>query len=529
MDRLLSETLQFNQILDLLEPAGEAGRYHKHHLVSWKPGQENLLRKEYKRLEQLLAALSSDRKLANQLHSALSETPWLPLTLKALTERPLLLHECFEIKQLVYYSRQLKQLCHRHKLDKQYPFPDLDNLYALLDPDGQKSPAFTLSPAYDTRLAGYINRMQDLQQTKRQQEQQLLQEAQRSLHLNAPRLEIVVSRLQAKELHKLQESDFYYLADENFANLTFRLKDTPALATLKRKISALAIKLAVMEEEVLLKLSKKLANFSPDLLRIAEQVRRLDWDLAKAGFALKYCCCLPAISRKIQVSATQAVNLPVQLSLATSHRIYQPLDLRFTTSLSVLTGPNMGGKTTALKTAGQLCLLARYALPVPAKEAELCLYDNLWYNRVTEGDENLSSFGREIVSLVSALQKKGRSLFLLDELAKGTNPTEGEAILLAVLQYLANRDCLTLAATHYEQPARLAAATQYAIQGIDIKQLGKFSSADKSALEGQLDLLNQLMDYSLIRLSGKTKPPLNAIPIAQALGLPEEITRLIKL
>ena len=526
MDKALLSAMQFNQILDLIEPAGESGKHFRHHLSGYKTGQENELRKEYKRLELLIAAITKDRRFAAQMTAALAEIPWLPHTLKTLTERPLLLHECFEIKKLVHYGRILQQLCSSHKLDKVYPFPDLEILSAMLDPDRTNSPAFALSPAFDSKLAKYIARLQDLQLDRRQQEARLLKEAQKAVGLNKPAAEIVISRLQEKERHKLQKSGFYTLADENFANLTFRLKDTDKLAVVKKEISALTNKLAKVEEEVLLKLSKKLKTFAKTLRQTADLVQQLDWDHAKAAFALKYDCCLPVLTSKTRLTVSQAANLPVKLNLTSQKRKYQPLDLRFSSALNVLTGPNMGGKTTALKTIGQLCLLTRHAIPLPAQSAELCLFDHIWFNHEARETENLSSFGREIVSLAAALNRKGRNLFLFDELAKGTNPREGEALLTAVLQYLSEQPCLTIAATHFDGPAQLRNTAQFAIKGLDLKAMKKLAKTDKATLDEQLDLLNNLMDYNPVRLSTKENPPQNAIPIARTLGLSEDIIRL---
>lgn len=526
MDKVVFSALQFNSILDLIIPVGEAGRQYKHHPAKWKPGQETDLRREYKRLEALIIILKENKKLTDQLSSALSELPYLPNTLKALQERPLLLHECFEIKKLVHYALQLKQLTVKHGLQKHYSFPELEKIYALLDPEQAKSPTFTLSPAFDTKLAKLLGELSNLQSAQRKEEHKLLQSAQKALSLNNPTIELVISRLEKEKVKKLAKTEYYLLADENFANLTFRLKDNKQLAKTRKQISALSAQITKTEEAVLKSLSKKLKAYHPVLIQTAELVQKLDWDYAKAVFAMKYNCCIPVITNKLQISVNQAVNLPVKLYQTEQNRSFQPIDLEFTGSLNIITGPNMGGKTTALKTIGQLCLLAHYAIPVPAKVAELCLFDNIWYNQQLESGENLSSFGKEIVSLSGVLRKKGKTIFLFDELAKGTNPVEGEAILTAVLDYVKSLSCLCVAATHYDIAKNVKSAVQYAIKGIDIKALKKFSNIDKQSLEKQLDLINQLMDYSLIKLTGKAAPPQNAIPIAKALSLPNDIIKL---
>jgi DNA mismatch repair protein MutS2 len=528
MEKATLASLQFDKVLDLILPAGEAGKHQKHHLRVFRPGQEASVRKEFSRLDDLVAALSKNNKLSGQLSSALSQTPYLPQTLKALTQRPLMLHEFFELKKLLYHAIQLQLYCTKAGLTKQYPFPELQKVFDLLDPGHSQSPSFALSGAFDPALAELLIKQQDLQMALRREEQKLLNTAKKTVGTANPTSEIVVSRLDEKQVRKLQASGFYRLSDENFANLTFRLQDSPELADIKKQLANLVKKLGKTGDHVMITLSKKLQTHSKILLQTTELVQRLDWDFAKAIFAMQCKCVIPKISAKVQIVINKAVNLPLQLSMAGCNCLYQPLDLKFSTPVNVLTGPNMGGKTTTLQTLGQLYLMAVFVIPVPAATAELCLFDQIWHNRETAGGENLSSFGREAVSLANALDKKGRTLYLMDELAKGTNPQEGEAILTATLHHLSDQPCLVLAATHYDLPVRLEKASQFAIRGIDAKALQKLAKAGKTTLEAQLGLLNSLMDYSLVRVTEKTTPPQNAIPIAQLLGLPEAIIRKAK-
>jgi DNA mismatch repair ATPase MutS len=523
MDKALHNSLEFGKILDLINPAGESGKHFKYHLVPFKPGQEAELKKQYQRLEHLVLALKSDKKTQEQLGNALSLIPFLNTTLKAVTERQLLLHECFELKKMLHYARLLKANCDKAGILKHYPFPELDKIYAILDADKTQTPVFALNEAYSKGLAKCLDQMQDLHLKQRQIEHKLLAQAQKELDLNAPVSEVVVSRLDSIKVKLFSKSKRYILADENFANLTFRLKESRELSALKKRAILLKAKLSKVEDSVLQYISNQLRRHIKAINKTADIIRILDWDYAKAMFAMRYNCINPQIHTSIKINVTQATNLPLKIALLSQNRRYQALDLQFTGNVNVVTGPNMGGKTTALKTLGQLALMAQYALPIPAIQAQMCLFDSIWYNQELERSENLSSFGREIVSLVTVLKKKGRSLLLLDELAKGTNPKEGEAILTAVLRYLSGKASLTVAATHFEQPAHLRKVVQFAIKGLDIKALKQLSSLDKASLNTQLDLLNQLMDYSLVRLYSKDKPPLNAIPIAKVLGLDESI------
>src|SRR6185503_6452853 len=132
-----------------------------------------------------------------------------------------------------------------------------------------------------------------------------------------------------------------------------------------------------------------------------------------------------------------------------------PLDLRLDagTRLLLVTGPNMGGKTVAMKTVGLLALLAMAGLPVPAAAGTAVP----WFDRIVcdIGDEqsiqnDVSTFLSHVRRVAEALEAAtDRSLVLLDELGSGTDPVEGAALGQAVLEALLERGALVLATTHH--------------------------------------------------------------------------------
>jgi dsDNA-specific endonuclease/ATPase MutS2 len=169
--------------------------------------------------------------------------------------------------------------------------------------------------------------------------------------------------------------------------------------------------------------------------------------------------------------------------------------------------------------------MARLAIPLASKAAELPVFDHVSYN-YNPHQENLSSFGREIIGLKQALSAGQRSLILLDEFAKGTNPTEGEALSSAVLLHLLGTDHYCVAATHFTAPAMLKDIAQYVMAGRKEDSLAKL--AEHSDLAQRLKLLSEAMDYRLIRLKKNQAPPMAAIRIARALGLPKEILDILE-
>ncbi|MDF2540416.1 MAG: mismatch repair protein MutS domain protein [Herbinix sp.] len=129
----------------------------------------------------------------------------------------------------------------------------------------------------------------------------------------------------------------------------------------------------------------------------------------------------------------------------------------------IITGPNTGGKTVALKTVGLLQIMAQSGLHVPCEEAEFCMNNSVLCD-IGDGQsitENLSTFSSHISNIIHILGHSDRdSLILLDELGSGTDPAEGMGIAIAILEELKQKGCLFVATTHYPEIKEYAAQTE---------------------------------------------------------------------
>ncbi len=281
------------------------------------------------------------------------------------------------------------------------------------------------------------------------------------------------------------------------------------------------------EEEVRRQLSEQVAEVKPDLERLLIIATVLDLATAKARYSLWLQANPPRFIRFAPDSADPIVLRQLRHPLLIWQQQYEqgnavvPVDLVIRPQIRVvaITGPNTGGKTVTLKTLALAVLMAKVGLFVPAREP----VELPWFEQILAdiGDEqslqqSLSTFSghiRRISRILSALGQPDdaptnaptNALILLDEVGAGTDPSEGSALAISLLQYLADHAVLTIATTHFGE----LKALKY--------QDDRFENASV-----EFDELSLSPTYRLLwGIPGRS----NALAIAQRLGLQPEIVQ----
>jgi DNA mismatch repair protein MutS2 len=316
------------------------------------------------------------------------------------------------------------------------------------------------------------------------------------------------------EIRVVRETPAYFLCDLSL--------DVEALAALEAR-DARAVQVAEVEERVRARLTEFVAVRSDALTQRSDAIGELDALVARARFAQAHDCVVPEIAESGTIEFTDGRYLPLAVALERRGRRYAPISLELH-AMAVVTGPNMGGKTAALRTLGFLEACVALGLPVPCAAARLPLFDEIaWLGiaATTKDDGLLSSFGAEVVALRVFLARAKRcSLVLIDEFARTTSPREGRALLVALLENLAARGAVGLAATHLSHVTPAGATQHFAIGG-----LGELPSRNGAPLEleAALQRIAQAMDYRLRTVAPDAEPPSDAIELADALGLDAEL------
>jgi DNA mismatch repair protein MutS2 len=208
---------------------------------------------------------------------------------------------------------------------------------------------------------------------------------------------------------------------------------------------------------------KLLAERGP-LVQAAAVIAEMDGLFARARFGREYHACIPEFTNEVAIALEAARHPVLEGTLRRQGRSVVPLSLALGKDHTVLviSGPNTGGKTVALKTVGLAVLAAQTGIPVTAQSARLGIFDRVLADI---GDEqsiaaDLSTFSAHMLNLKSILETLTRSsLVLLDEMGTGTAPEEGAALAVALLEEFRGRGCLVLATTHHDRLKAYASMT----------------------------------------------------------------------
>ena len=261
-------------------------------------------------------------------------------------------------------------------------------------------------------------------------------------------------------------------------------------------------------EKILQKLSSLFFNIIPNIENDLNLIGLIDFIFAKAKYSNSLDATEPIINNEKCINLLQAWHPLLNKNQAVKNDI--PIGKDY--NCLIITGPNTGGKTVTLKTAGILMLMAMSGLHITAKEgSSIFIADNIFADIGDDQSiaDSLSTFSSHMTNIANILKEATKNSFILiDELGSGTDPVEGSSLAISILEHLNSLNCLTLSTTHYPEIKHFALVTD---------------GFENASVEFNIETLSPTYKL-LLGVPGTS----NAFAISRKLGISEEIINRAK-
>ena len=501
MEAILNK-LEYNKIIDVLE---------KHCKTYLGKNLCNSLKPSF-RFESVDVLLNETKEADTLLHQKgtppFYETDELEKYIKILkSNQTLSIKGLLNIGMLLRIVRELKEYFYDNNTSS---FMNLEKYFTLLysNPSIEKSIFYkiidenTIADNASKKLSSLRRNRKNFEQEVKDKLNSYIHSSTYAKYIMEPIVTIRNNRyvIPVKEEYRSYIKGFVH--DTSSSGSTLYIEPT-SIFDLNNKINHIKIEEDLEIEKILHQLSASLYAYTVELDNDLNLIANIDLIFAKAHFGIEINGITPILNNEKFIDLYKARHplidkdkvVPINIGLGKDY-----------VSL-LITGPNTGGKTVALKTLGLLLLMAYSGIPIPCSEgSNICVFTYIFADIGDEQSiqESLSTFSAHMKNIVEITKKANdNSLVLLDELGSGTDPVEGAALAISILSYLKAINALVCCTTHYQELKEFALVTD------------GFENASF-----EFDIENLKPTYKLlVGIPGKS----NAFAISKKLGLDEQI------
>lgn len=444
----------------------------------------------------------------------LSDLPDISINIKALDSSGILsISSLLNIARFLKISREVKEYFFSSDDIDVSIYPKLYDLFDLIYTNKNTEEKIfsvildesTLADNASSKLASIRRESKKLEQNIRDKLNSIIHSSTYSKYIMEPIVTIRENRyvIPIKEEYKSQVKGFIH--DVSSSGSTVFIEPL-SVFELNNEIANLKVEEDIEIEKILAQLSGMLYEYTGLFRNNIDILGDLDIIFAKALYSIDIDGILPI------VNDDKYINLVSARHPLIDKNIVVPIDISIGKDYSalVITGPNTGGKTVALKTTGLLLLMAYSGIFIPAKESSsIYVFDNIFVDIGDEQSiqENLSTFSAHISNIVEITKNvTAESLVLVDELGSGTDPVEGANLAISILKYLFDLGVTSISTTHYQELKNYCLTT---------------NGFQNASFEFDIDNLKPTYKL-LIGIPGKS----NAFAISKKLGLNDNILNL---
>ena len=548
--------------LDLNTPFGKK---QLKEIQPYYPGEETELRLELDRVERMIQFVKQNQTLTDKIQEVFMEVKDPSLTVSRSGSTTLSTVELYEVKSLLLQMRQLRKLTMEHEIGdykgchcveeckkdtvadeeaevsaqheegvptvdtvpEEYFLEDTEDLLNELDPRGDRMNTFYIYDEFSPLLGDFRKKKKEYEQLIRKEQKETRERLRREQGVVlTPKFDMVVAKSHP-DFEKITHLEELEVVDQDYMSVTLQLKPTERVYEYVTEVEQINSHIEVEEERIREELSRKISKKEKVILKNCEKMGALDLALARALYSIKHQLVKPEITDEHIIEFEEGRNLQVEDIIKSKGKEYCPVSIFLKDGVTLITGANMGGKTISLKLSGQVPILAQYGFFVPAKKARIGLSN---YMQILIGDSQsvergLSSFGSEMEELKEILDHgQDRSLILIDEIASGTNPTEGTALTKSLVDYLIEKPYISLITTHFESVTEREGVVNMQVRGLadcDFRLLNR--EIQRANRRERINIISKYMDYRLCRVENGTQVPKEALSIAAMLGLDKAI------